>query len=64
MEGSGVGGVGVEGSLVHLLGVIHVATEFAQEAGVSAEDSGVGGVGVDGPLVHLLGLNHVAAVAV
>ena len=54
-------GVGVDGLLVHLLGLVRVAADGVQEDGVVAEVVGVVGVGVDGLLVHLLGLVHVAA---
>ena len=49
----GVVGVGCDGLLVHVLGVVHVAADGVQEDGVVAEDGGVDlGGGVDGALKH------------
>ena len=45
-------GVGVDGLLVHVLGLVHVALNGVQEDGVGTEDGGVVGVGVDGALKH------------
>ena len=52
----GVGGIGVDGSLVHLFGLIHIATNVLQKLGVGSESVGVSGIDVDGLLVHVLGL--------
>ena len=40
-EDGGVGGVGVDGPLVHVLGLVHVATLGVQEECVGAKSDGI-----------------------